>query len=417
MLDLKFVRENPDAVKDGIRKKGVAVDVDRVLAADQEHRQMLKELEGLRADLNQLSKEKNVAQAREVKNSIKALEPKERELSEKLEKLVYELPNLPLPSVPEGKNERDNKVVREAGEKPNFSFKPKDYLELAEKLHIIDIERAAKVAGTRFGILKNEAALLEFALIQYAYGGLVKEGFTPVIALSMIKPEMFRGMGRLAAEQAEERYLLEKDDLYLSGSAEHTIGPMYAGEVFKENELPGRYLGFSTCFRREAGSYGKDTKGILRVHQFDKVEMFVFATAEDSEKELLRLVSLQEKLMQGLGLPYRVVEMCTGDMGWTDAHQFDIETWLPGQGEFRETHSASNTTDFQARGVNVRYKTGNRKQGSRIGYVHMLNATAVAVGRTLIAIIENYQQEGGSVTVPEALRPYVNFATIGVRLR
>ncbi|OHA47631.1 MAG: serine--tRNA ligase [Candidatus Terrybacteria bacterium RIFCSPHIGHO2_01_FULL_48_17] len=418
MLDIKFIRENPNIVKDGLRRKGADVDIDALLALDAEHRQILKQLEDLRAVLNQLSKDiaegddDKKKDAEDIKVRLKNLEPTQRDLSQKLGQTLLQLPNLPLVSMLEGKDECDNKVVREGGEKIDFSFKPKNYLTLAEDLDLIDMERGAKVAGTRFGILKNEVALLEFALIRYGQDLLLSEGFTPVIALSMIKPEMFRGMGRLAADQEEDRYYLQKDDLYLAGSAEHTIGPMHSGEILKESELPKRYLGFSTCFRREAGSYGKDTKGILRVHQFDKLEMFVFAKPEDSEEELERLVAWQERLVQGLGFSYRVVEICTGDMGWTDAHQFDIETWLPGQnggkGEYRETHSASNTTDFQARGINVRYKN----KAGKTDYVHMLNATAIAIGRMLIAIIENYQQNDGSIVVPDILRPYVNFERI-----
>ncbi|MGB9608983.1 MAG: aminoacyl--tRNA ligase-related protein, partial [Minisyncoccia bacterium] len=227
---------------------------------------------------------------------------------------------------------------------------------------------------------------------------------------------VYKGMGRLSGDQKEERYYLEKDNLYLVGSAEHTLGPLHLNYVFNENDLPKRYVGFSTCFRREAGSYGKDTKGILRVHQFDKIEMFSFSKPENSEEEHLYLLSLQEKLMNLLELPYRVVEICTGDMGWTDARQFDIETWLPGQinpegkkGHYRETHSASNTTDFQARGINARLR---RKDG-KLEFVHMLNATGFAIGRILIAIIENYQTKEGKIKVPKVLQNYVGKEIIG----
>ena len=422
MLDIKFIRENPAAAKDGLRKKGVMVDVDRLVELDRLHRERLQEIEKARAELNVVSteiargdKDKRVF-AEDIKNRIKELEPEEERLRKELADLIELLPNLPAKDALEGKDASGNKVVREGGKKPRLAFSPKDYLALAQAHDLIDIERAAKVSGSRFGYLKREAALLEFALIRYAFDHLLHEEFIPVMPPAMIRPEVFKGMGRLTYDQLEERYYLEKDDLYLVGSAEHTLGPLHKDEILEEKSLPIRYLGFSTSFRREAGSYGKDTKGILRVHQFAKVEMFVFTTPDESDKELGRLVSWQERLVSGLGLPYRVVEICTGDIGWTDARQFDIEMWLPGQnngkGEYRETHSASNTTDFQARGVNVRFRSSVVGQRSKVDYVHMLNATAFAIGRTLIAILENYQQKDGSIVVPEALLPYVPFEKI-----
>jgi seryl-tRNA synthetase len=286
-------------------------------------------------------------------------------------------------------------------------------MELGEALDLIDTVRAAKVAGSRFGYLKREAALLEFALVSYAVRHLVGKGFIPVVPPVMIRPEVYRGMGRLAADQRQERYYLPEDHLYLVGSAEHTLGPLHMDEVLEERELPKRYVGFSTCFRREAGSYGKDTKGILRVHQFDKVEMFVFTKPEDSREEHERLVTLQEELVSGLGLPYRVVAICTGDMGWTDARQYDIEVWFPSEGAFRETHSASNTTDFQARGINARFRREGKREKPE--FMHLLNATALAIGRTIIAILENYQNEDGTIDVPEVLRPYLGFDRIPAR--
>ena len=413
MLDIKFIRENPNIVKDGLRRKGADVDIDALLALDAEHRQILKQLEDLRAVLNQLSKDiaegddDKKKDAEDIKVRLKNLEPTQRDLSQKLGQTLLQLPNLPLVSMLEGKDECDNKVVREGGEKIDFSFKPKNYLTLAEDLDLIDMERGAKVAGTRFGILKNEVALLEFALIRYGQDLLLSEGFTPVIALSMIKPEMFRGMGRLAADQEEDRYYLQKDDLYLAGSAEHTIGPMHSGEILKESELPNRYLGFSTCFRREAGSYGKDTKGIFRVHQFDKIEMVSFIKPEDDGKELEYLLSLQEKLFDLLQIPYQVVKMCTGELGFPVSRKFDIEAWIPSEGKYREVTSASTTGDFQARRLNIKYT----RQGST-RYVNILNATAFAIGRTIIAIMENYQQKDGSIEVPKVLQTYTGFTKI-----
>jgi seryl-tRNA synthetase len=417
MIDIKVLREYPEVVRQSLIHRNLDPDIiDSFLAIDEEWRLLVFKLDNLRALQNKLTKERNIEESKKIKAEIKNLEDIQKELEEKRILILEQIPNIPFSDVPIGKSEEDNKVLREVGEKRQFDFEPKDYLEIAEKLDLIDTKKAAEVSGTRFGYLKNEAVLLEFALVKLAFDTLIKEGFIPVVPPVLIRPEVYRGMGRLAGDQKEERYYLEKDDLYLVGSAEHTLGPLHLNDVFEEKDLPKRYVGFSTCFRREAGSYGKDTKGILRVHQFDKVEMFVFSLPENSENEHRYLLSLQEKLMQSLKLPYRVVEICTGDIGWTDARQFDIETWLPGQinkegkkGNYRETHSCSNTTDFQARGINARVK---RKNGS-LEFVHMLNATGFAIGRMLIAIIENYQTKDGKIIVPEVLRDYVGKEIIG----
>ena len=412
MLDIKLIRENPDLVKDAILKKGVKVDLENIIVLDRQKREILSEVEQLRAR----QKKEGSAEAREamqeIKNNIKQKEEMLDKIEQELSVLLLELPNIPSADVPEGKDENDNVVVREKGNKKGFSFKARSYIELAELHQLIDTERAAKISGSRFGYLLREAALIEMALVRYAYDQLLEENFIPVIPPVMVKPDIYRGMGRLTKAQEEERYYLPADDLYLVGSSEHTIGPMHADEVLDTKIMPLRYVGFSTCFRREAGSYGKDTKGILRVHQFDKVEMFVFTTPDQSYAELENLVSFQEKLYTGLGIPYRVVSICKGDMGFTDAKQYDVEAWLPGQndglGQYRETHSASNTTDFQARGENIKYRNAEGK----LEYVHMLNATALALGRTIIALLENYQEEDGSITMPEALVPYLGFNKI-----
>lgn len=411
MLDINFIRQNPEKVKDGVQKKNVDPKlVDRFLRFDDEWRTKTAALDQLKAEQNALNKEVGkrktddlLSRAQILKKRIAEVSKERNEFEAKRDEILIRLPNPPFNDVPVGKDSSANKVIREVGKKPKFDFKPKDYLSLAEPLGLIDVKKAAAVAGTRFGYLLKEAALLEFALVKLAFDVLLKENFKPVIPPVIIRPKVFEGMGRLAADQKEERYYLPKDDLYLIGSAEHTLGPLQMNEILNESELPLRYVGFSTCFRREAGSYGKDTHGILRVHQFDKVEMFSFSRPEDSDKECDFLLSLQEKLMQALKLPYRVVLISTGDMGFTDAKQYDIETWLAGEGEYRETHSCSNTTDFQARGINAKYKTGSGKKD----FVHMLNATAFAVGRTLIAIFENYQTKKGTIKVPEALRVYV----------
>ncbi len=416
MIDVNLIRRNPEAVKAGVAKKHVDSKlVDKFLNVDKEWRAKTAALDQLKAESNMLAKEAAVRKAEHTLSKAQLVKKRIAEVSEecgaleaKRSDLLGRLPNLPFDDVPVGSDASGNRVLREVGAKPSFSFEPQSYLPIAERLGLIDVKKAAEVTGSRFGYLLRDAALLEFGLIRLAFDVLLPHRFIPVVPPDMIRPKVFAGMGRLSGGQEEERYYLAKDDLYLTGSAEHTLGPLHIGDVFKATDLPRRYAGFSTCFRREAGSYGRDTKGILRVHQFDKVEMFSFTAPDDSETEHQFLLARQEELMQRLELPYRVVELCTGDMGWTDARQYDLETWFPGQGEYRETHSCSNTTDYQARGVNVRYQ----EKGGEKGYVHMLNATAFAIGRTLIAIIENYQTKKGTVKVPDLLRPYVGKAEI-----
>lgn len=407
MLDIKFIRQNPDKVKEGVRKKGAKVDIDKILALDQKRRKYLQQIESLKAQQNKLGKSE-IQQAQALKTQIKKIEPNLEQTERELQGLMLQVPNLPADEVPVGKDEKDNVVLREVGKKPKFSFKPKDYLTLAEKIDLIDVKRAAKTSGTRFGYLKREAALLEFALINLAFDALAKEKFIPVIPPVMLKSEMARGMGYLEQGDKEDAYYLPKDDLYLVGTSEQSIGVMHADEVFAEKDLPRRYAGFSTCFRREAGSYGKDTKGIMRVHQFDKIEMFSFCHPQKSAAEHQFLLKMEERLMQLLKIPYRVIQMCTADIAHPQAAKYDIEAWLPGQNQYRETHSTSTCTDFQARRLNIRYRS---KKG--LEFVHTLNGTAFAIGRMLIAIIENYQQKDGSVAVPKALQKYTGFKKIG----
>ena len=407
MLDIKFIREHPDKVKEGCQKKQVKVDVDKLLKLDEERRQYLLQIETFRAKQNKLGKSE-IREAQEIKAQIKQIEPELEKIKKELSSLMLQIPNLPLDDVPVGKDEKDNVVIKEWGKKPKFQFQPKDYLEIAEKLDIIDVKRAAKVSGTRFGYLKREAALLEFALINLTFDTLIKEKFIPVIPPVMLKEAMARGTGYFEAVDKEDAYYLPKDDLYLVGTSEQSIGVMHADEIFEEKALPRRYAGFSTCFRREAGSYGKDTKGILRVHQFDKIEMFSFCHPEKSKEEHQFILNMEEKLMKALNVPYRVVQMCTSDIAFPQAAKYDIEAWLPSEGCYRETHSTSTCTDFQARRLNIRYRG---KKG--LEFVHTINGTAFAMGRTLIAIVENYQQKDGSILVPKALQKYTGFKKIG----
>ncbi|HDM31793.1 MAG TPA: serine--tRNA ligase, partial [bacterium] len=407
----------PEKVKEGIRKKGVEVDLDEILRLDEKRRKLQKRIDEIRAQKNKASREivrlkeaereKLLKELKELDKEGDILEKEFKEIEKKFWDLMAKVPNLPFDEVPVGKDERDNVVLKEVGEIPKFDFEPKDHLEIGEALDIIDVKRAAKTSGTRFGFLKGKAVLLEFALVNFALETLMKEGFVPVIPPVLIKEKPFWGMGYLD-RGAEEVYFIEKDNLYLIGTAEQILGPMHMDEIFKEDELPKRYVGFSSCFRREAGSYGKDTRGIFRVHQFDKVEMFSFCKPEDSKKEHLFFLEMEERLMKALKIPYRVINICTGDLGDPAAAKFDIEAWLPGQGRYRETHSTSNCTDYQARRLNIRY----RAKDGKLHFVHTINGTAFAIGRTIIAILENYQQKDGSVKVPEILQKYLPFKEI-----
>jgi len=414
MLDIKFIRENPELIKEACRKKQVKFEVEKLLMADEERRKLIKEIEGLRAERNkitqELAKQKTpevMARAKEIKEEITQKEEALKQKEEEFQKLLSLVPNPPLESVPEGKNDSENVVIRREGKVTDFPFQPKNHWEIGDSLDIVDTERAGKTSGSRFGFLKGEGALLEIALVNFVLENILREGFTFVMPPVLIKSEMMKGMGYVE-RGGEEIYYFDKDDVYLIATSEQIIGPMHSKEILEEKDLPKRYLGFSPCFRREAGSYGKDTKGIFRVHQFDKLEMFSFCRPEDSLKEHQFLLSLEEKLMKKLGIPYQVVNICTGDLGDPAAAKYDIEAWFPGQGKYRETHSTSNCTDFQARRLNIRYKD----KSGKIEFVHTLNGTALALGRTILAILENYQQKDGSVKVPKALQKYTGFKVI-----
>lgn len=413
MLDINFIRQNPQKVKEACEKKGVKCDVDAVLELDKKKRELITESERLKSEQNKISKaghdEASIAKAKEIKEKFKQIEPQLKGVEEKLNTLLLQLPNIPFDNVPIGKDDAQNIIVRQVGKKPKFNFEAKDYMQIAEKLDLIDIQRASKVAGSRFGYIKGELVLLEFALAKLVMDLLVKKGFTPVLPPVMLKQEMAQGTGYFESADKDEAYFLPQDNLFLAGTSEQSLVAMHATEVLNEKDLPKRYLGFSTCFRREAGSYGKDTKGILRVHQFDKLEMVIFSKPEDSKKEHELLLSIEEELMKKIDLPYQVVNICTGDLGLPAAAKYDIETWIPSEQKYRETHSTSNCTDFQARRLNMKYKGNSGKPE----FLHTLNGTAFAIGRILIAIIENYQQKDGSVKIPRVLHKYCGFKKIG----
>jgi len=409
MLDINLIRQNPDKVKSGIEKKNYNPSlVDEFLAVDDGWRKLTEEIDGLRSQQKKLSEERKINEAKELKAKIQPLEEPLRTAEEKRKQILNKFPNLPFDDVPVGKDDLENVVLRTVGDLPEWDFEPKDYMALGQNLGIIDTESASKTSGSRFGYLKGGAALMEFALVKLAMETAAKHGFVPVVPPVMVKSEMMKAMGYIDRhEDQDETYFLEKDDLYLVGTSEQAIGPMYAGETFEENELPKRYVAFSTCFRREAGSYGKDTKGILRVHQFDKIEMFSFCAPENSKEEHELILSIEEELMQALKLPYHVLRICTGDLGSPAAAKYDIEVWLPSENKYRETHSTSNCTDFQARRLNVKYKHATSDKKQETTFVNTLNGTAFAIGRILIAIIENYQQKDGSILVPKVLQDYV----------
>ncbi|MDP1710740.1 MAG: serine--tRNA ligase, partial [candidate division WWE3 bacterium] len=338
----------------------------------------------------------------DIKSELKNLEPQLKNIEEQLEKLLWQIPNLIHPKVPRGFEEKNNKIIK--SDKPvKFPFKSLDHEQLAQKLDLIDFEAGSQVAGSKFYYLKNEAVLLEFALIKYAFDILLKEGFTPLITPDLAKSRIIDGVGFVPRGPESNIYSLEGEDLGLIGTAEITLGGYHAGQILEEKDFPLKYAGFSHCFRREAGSYGQYSKGLYRVHQFSKVEMFLFCRPRESDKLHEYLLSLEEKIFRGLEIPYRVVDIRAGDLGAAAYRKFDLEAWMPGRGEWGEITSTSNTTDYQARRLNIKY----RQADGTTEFVHTLNGTAIATSRALIAILENYQKEDGSVGVPKVLAPYV----------
>lgn len=411
MLDLDFIRHNADRIRAVMRTRHVSLSLDDVLALDAETRQLQQRLEAARHTRNEASRamaaltpserDQRRASLRAAREEQDHDEQRFTELTDRLRELLLSIPNDVLRDVPLDPNPEHNAILREAGTKPTFAFPPRDYLTIAEELDVIDVPRAGKVAGSRFGYLKGAATELEFALIQFTLATFRSRGFTPVVPPHMVRDEVIRGVGYLEAGGTLERYRFEKDHLYLIGTTEHALVPMHMDETLKADALPRRYLGFSPAYRREAGAYGKDTKGILRVHQFDQLEFVSFCLPEQDAEEFKLLLAAEEELLMKLGLPYRVVQLVSGDIPFPLAKTYDIETWLPGQGTYRETMSCSTATDFQARRLNIRYQRGSER-----GFVHTLNATALAIGRTLIAIIENYQTQNG-FRIPDVLQPYL----------
>ncbi len=417
MLDLKFIRNNPDKIKEGCRKKQVKVDIDRLLEIDKKRRELMLALEDTRAKKNkaneeiksahdQQEKESIVLRMRELDKNDDRIETEFKDIDAEFQGLMSIIPNPPLDSVPEGRNDSENIEIKKWGQIPQFSFPVKSHFELGESLDIIDTQRAGKVSGSRFGYLKNQGVILELALLDFGFKTLIKKGFIPILPPVMIQKDVLSGLG-YNNHGFEETYCLDQDNLCLVATAEHAIVPYFKDEILPENELPKRFVGFSTAFRREAGSYGKDTRGILRVHQFNKLEMVSFVKPEDSEKEHSFLMAIEEELMQALKLPYHILQMCTGDLGDPAAAKYDIEAWFPSENKYRETHSASNCTDYQSRRLNTRLK----RRSGEMGFVHILNGTVFSE-RPILAILENYQQKDGSVKVPDVLQKYCGFKMI-----
>lgn len=418
MLDLQFIRENPDIVRAAIKNKNKEeVDLDRIVALGDERKKIAGEITEINRQRGVAQQARDGEAGKRLKDELKAAEEKYQEVEKELVSLLVKIPNIPSADTPVGPDESANQVVREWGEVPQFSFEPKAHWDLGRELGLIDNEKAAEVSGARFTYLKGDLALMQFALIQLAMSVLTsretlkaiieKAGlnvsdkpFVPVVVPVMMRPQVMNRMARL--EPREERYVFD-DDTVLVGSAEHTLGPLHMDETIAEDRLPIRYAGYSTAFRREAGAAGKDTRGILRQHQFDKIEIESFTRPEDGYAEQDLFVAVQEHLMQMLKLPYQVMIISTGDMGGPDQRQFDIETWMPGQNTYRETQTSDYMGGYQARRLNSRIK---RADGTTEP-VHMNDATAFAIGRTLIAIMENYQQADGTIAVPEALRPFM----------
>jgi len=413
MLDIKLIREDPEPFRKALARRDLAKRVDELLEADERRRELTKRVEELRAEQNRASKAIGGAQGDErqrliqevakVSAELKELEPQLAEAETALSLLLAATPNLPHPSSPDGFTEEDAVEVRRNHEAPpTFDFEPKDHADLGAALGVLDVERGARTSGSRFVYLLGDLVFVQFALMRSAMDILAEKGFLPVIPPVLVRDEAMYGTGFLPTD-AVNIYRTAEDDLYLVGTAEVPLAALHLGEVLDEADLPVRYAGYSTCFRREAGTYGKDTGGMFRVHQFDKVEMFSFTTPETSWDEHEYLVSVEEEVLGKLEIPYRVVNIAAGDLGGAAAKKYDIEVWLPGQQRYRELTSCSNTTDYQAR----RMQTRVRRSDGTLETLHTLNGTATAIGRTLIAILENHQQADGSVLVPEHLWQYL----------
>ena len=421
MLDLKLLRSDPERVRTALARRGAADSVDELLALDQRRRELLPEIEGARSERKQASEQigaakkagedadEAIAAVKELKSRMEILEKELEEVETRRDSLAVSLPNLPDPTSPDGFTDEDAVMIREVGDPPVFGFEPKDHLEICEPTGMIDMEAAARVSGSRFAYIKGDLVMLELALVRYALETVRQYGHEPVVPPILVREEALYGTGFLPGDR-DQIYELPKDELFLVGTSEVPLAAMHADSILEADRLPLRYAGFSTCFRREAGAAGRDTRGIFRVHQFDKVEMFSFVPPEMASEEHERILGIEERLLSELGLPYRVVDVAVGDLGSSAAKKFDCEAWIPSQNRYRELTSCSNTTDYQARRLGCRYRA--EPEGAP-QFLNTLNGTAIAVGRTLIALLENHQQEDGTVVVPDVLRSHGAPETIG----
>lgn len=429
MLDINYIRDNRQKVEDAIKNKGYTIDLDEILQLDDTRKELSQKTDVLRQERNQISSQmKNgkpdqalISRGKEIKQEISSLEEKLSSVESDFLAKLKTVPNVPCDDVPVGLSEDENEVAEVCGEPTKFNFEPKNHYEIGQARGWIDKERASKVTGARFAYIKGEMVSLQMAIVNFVMNSLSDEGvikeiceanhlehistkpFTTVLPPLMLRTEMYDAMDRL--EPRDDRYKIEGEELWLQGSAEHVLGSMHAGEIFAEQDLPVRYLGYATSFRQEAGTYGKDMEGIIRMHQFDKLEMESFSTKETSREEHELFVAIQRWLIEQLRLPYRVIRKCTFDIGKPDARGIDMEVWLPGQGKYRETHTADYMTDYQSRRLNTRVR---RDETGEVELVHTNDATAFALGRIMIAVIENYQNEDMTVRVPEVLRKYLN---------
>lgn len=419
MLDIRLIREHPDVVERNLKKRRDPEKLDmldELIQHDKKWREQLTSLNELRhkmnlanakiAELKKAGKDtaQKIKEAREIERQIEKVEKSVKEDKEKIDYILMRLPNLLHESVPLGESEEDNVPIREWGEMPRFDFPVKDHIDLAVGLDIMDVERASKVSGARFYYLKNEGVSLDLALIEFTLNELVRKGYIPIEPPFMMRRRPYEGVTALS-DFEEMLYKVQDEDLYLIATSEHPIAAMFMDEVLDAQDLPLKYVGISANFRKEAGAHGKDTRGIFRTHQFNKVEQFILCTPEDSWTMHEELIGNAEELVQKLGLPHQVVNVCTGDIGTVAAKKYDIETWMPAQNKYREIISCSNCTDYQARRLNIKYR---EKEGAPTkGFVHTLNSTALATGRTMVAILGNYQQKDGSVVIPEVLRTYM----------
>src|SRR3954454_13920032 len=414
MLDLKAIRSDPERVKAALARRGAAEPVDELLALDARRRELLPEVENAQAERKTLSKqigerkqagedaEELMATVQGLKERIEAAKEELEQVEAKLGELALTLPNIPDPDAPEGMTEEDAVVIREVGERPEFDFEPRDHLEIGTALGLIEMEKAAELSGSRLGYLKGDLVLLELALVRFAIELVRGEGHEPVVPPVLVREEALEGTGFLPGDR-DQIYEIPKDELFLTGTSEVGLAGLHANEILDAERLPLRYCAFSTCFRREAGAAGRDSRGIFRVHQFDKVEMFSFVEPGASGEEHERLLAIEKRILAELEIPYRVVSVAVGDLGAPAAKKYDCEAWIPSQERYRELTSCSNTTDYQARRLGCRYRAGD---GESAQVVHTLNGTAIAVGRTMIALIENRQERDGGFTLPTILHSF-----------